>query len=378
MKLFVMSSDEALINKIKERKVFTSVQQINDVEKSSKDGYLLISDRVLPYSELSTIEFENKKVFYMLENQYKPQLESTVKAICNSKDIYLIPPRLVVEQIVDFIDQNLNLAMVKKTNIITFFSSVSNIGTTSTCLSVGKALSQYTNAKVGVLLLNAWDSGTDQLNFKGNYMDQVKSKLASKTISSEQEFLSQFHMVNPNLYILGGNRDTKMERLFTKEEINYLIEHSKQTFDVVLVDAGSHFDNANMVQALNESNLRFLIMNQQTKAIRKFNQFHRDILYPLGYEKEDLLMIINQFEDLSHLPTTKDIHKDIDIPLLTTIEKSENGMLSEIERTVLYDYEDIGYKQSINAVAKSIASSVDLIFNDELQLPRRRKFLGIL
>ncbi|MCT4571012.1 hypothetical protein N3930_25155 [Bacillus thuringiensis] len=51
MKLFVMSSDEALINKIKERKVFTSVQQINDVEKSSKDGYLLISDRVLPYSK---------------------------------------------------------------------------------------------------------------------------------------------------------------------------------------------------------------------------------------------------------------------------------------------------------------------------------------
>lgn len=63
MKLFVMSSDEALINKIKERKVFTSVQQINDVEKSSKDGYLLISDRVLPYSELSTIEFENKRYF---------------------------------------------------------------------------------------------------------------------------------------------------------------------------------------------------------------------------------------------------------------------------------------------------------------------------
>ncbi|MCT4572949.1 hypothetical protein N3930_37675, partial [Bacillus thuringiensis] len=76
--------------------------------------------------------------------------------------------------------------------------------------------------------------------------------------------------------------------------------------------------------------------------------------------------------------TTKDIHKDIDIPLLTTIEKSENGMLSEIERTVLYDYEDVGYKQSINAVAKSIASSVDLIFNDELQLPRRRKIFGIL
>ncbi|MGE2624908.1 hypothetical protein ACQH8C_27590, partial [Escherichia coli] len=76
-------------------------------------------------------------------------------------------------------------------------------GTTSTCLSVGKALSQHTNAKVGILLLNAWDSGTDQLNFKGSYMDQVKSKLASKTISSDQEFLSQFHMVNTNLYILG-------------------------------------------------------------------------------------------------------------------------------------------------------------------------------
>ncbi|WP_170112451.1 hypothetical protein, partial [Heyndrickxia sporothermodurans] len=323
-----------------------------------------------------TLQFNNvEKVFFMLSNTYEPKLEKNVKAICDSRDIVLIPSRLMWEQIIELIELSINPSKEKNSNVFTFFSSIGNVGTTSTCLSVGQILQKHTNAKIGVLLLNAWDDGTDQIDYKGSYLDDIKSKLSGQLIQSESEFLSCFHMMEKDsLYILGGNRNTRMERLFTKEEIHYLIQKSKEIFDIVLIDCGCHFDNAVMVQSLMESDLRFLVVNQQSKAIKKFNYIYNDVLYPLGYKHSDFLMVINQYQDEVYLPSSKEINKEINVPMITAIERNQYGILSEQEQKILISYNDELYRESIIIIAKSISSKVNIDFIQGEEKKKKRYF----
>lgn len=366
MNLFVMSSDETLIKQLKVQEPFSSVIVVHDLKELlsiENESIVLISDRHLSLNELTTVEFPSGvKVFFMIQNDvYSPNQLKTAKAICESRGIDLIPPKHTVNQIIEKILVTLNPVIVRENNVISFFSSIGNSGTTSTCLSVASALTEHSKAKVGVLLLNAWDCGTDQIKYKGSFLDDIKSKLSGKLIESEQEFLSLFHMEKQNsFYILGGNRNTRLERLFTKEEIQYLIELSKTHFDIVLIDAGSHFDNSNIVQSLSESDLKLLVINQQMKAIKKFNQNYKNVLHPIGYEKSDFLLIINEYEDKPIYPTTKQIHNEVSIPMLTAVPKSAFGKVSELEERILFSFDDQQYKESIFIVAKTIASFLNI------------------
>lgn len=376
MKVDLLSSDVNLLTELRKRDkgMFEEINTIQSLAQSENE-VLVISDKYVSFDQLTYVSLESAyKVFYLLSNQVHPQLERTVKAICESKDIFLIAPRLTVSQIVDQIEENINPVLNKSTNVVSFFSTIDNVGKTSTVLSVAKAIQTYSKTKVGVLLLDAWDDGTDQLNYQESYLDEVKHKLSGNFFETDNEFLSCFHMLEKDsLYILAGNKNTKMERLFTKDEISFLIEKSKEVFDLVLIDAGSHFDNANMVQALKESTLNYLIVNQQQKAIKKFDQIYKNILLPLGYSKESFLLIVNQYEDLSHFPSTKNIYDQLKIPLISTIEKTKYGIQSEQDQKILYCYDDLTYKESINLIGKSVVSIIDVVL--EITEPKKRKKL---
>ncbi|HZH60510.1 MAG TPA: hypothetical protein VEY70_13230 [Metabacillus sp.] len=376
MKISLIATDDVLMSALSEHFEVEFVPSI----QNAKGEILIISDQHIPYDELTSYQFDSfSYVFYMLSNQYKPSLEKVVKAICDSRDIQLIPTRLTVQQIVETILMAIQ-PKVQSKNVVCFFSSISNSGTTSTTLSVAQVFQKFSDAKVGVLLLNAWDSGTDFIKYHGNYLDEVKSRLAGQLFENENEFLSQFHMVvQDRLYILAGNRDTRMERLYTKDEIYYLIQKAKETFDLVLIDAGCHFDNANLPQSLKESDLRFLIVNQQVKARRKFLQFYQDILYPLGYQKDDFLMVINQYNDKPYYSSTKEIYAELNIPLITTIPYTRYGLNAEMENTFLYDYDDYGYQEAIHILSKSIAATVDipLALIDIQSKPKKRFSFGL-
>ncbi|MBU8732499.1 hypothetical protein KM915_20845 [Cytobacillus oceanisediminis] len=380
MKLHILANDELLFNYLKKQPEFEEVQFVDKLNSNYPYDVLLISDDLLSFGELSQYDFlPESKVFFMTQNQMSLAHDRKVKAFCDGKGIHSIPPRLTVEQITDFITSVIEPKEEIVNNVVTFFSSISNIGTTSTCLSVASALNKISNAKIGVLLINAWDDGSDFMSYKGQYLNEVHSRLTAKVFQNNDDFLSNFHEVKKDsLYILAGNRDTKKERLFTIEEIYYLIEQSKKVFDIILIDSGSHFDNANMVQALKESDLRFLVLNQQEKSRRKFNQIFQDVLSPVGYSHEDFMLIINQFEQKTHYPTTKEIHGEVQVPMITAVPKSKSGINAEIERKTLYNFDDVAYQEAINIIAKSIASFTNLNLIEEGLNKKKKKVFGLL
>jgi len=378
MILNIMANDDQLYEELKEQHLFDDIKSVFNMDELT-DDCIIISDEFLPYKDLQDLKLnENQTAFYMIQSQYGQRLEKSIKILCDSKGIILIPPRLTVNQIVQIIRKNFNESLFEKSNVVAFLSTVSNIGTTSTCLSVARSLEENTKAKVGVLLLNAWDHGTYQLSYKGEYLDDLKVKLHNQVINSKEEFLSYFHMEKENqLYFLGGNRYTKIERLYTKEEINYLINLSKKYFDVVLLDLGSHFDNALMVQGLHESDMRFLIVNQQPKTINRFNLVYDEILYPLNYKKEDFLTVINQFKDKAQLSTPKSIANELDMLNITTIYEVDEPLISEIETKTLYDLQDSVYQGSILNIVKSISAHASLQLEVEDTSQKKKRFFGI-
>ena len=372
-----MSDDEILENELKETGLFKNVTMIFHKENLTGDC-IVISDEHIRYNQLQDFDFSSDKVvFYMLRNHYEQDVEKLIKTLCDSKGIRLISPRLTVRQIVQEIKSEFDKTLKEQTNVITFFSSVGNIGTTSTCLSVARSLEENTTAKVGVLLLDAWDRGTTQIDYRGEYLDNIKGRLSNQAITSKEEFLSLFHMVSEDsLYILGGNRYTKLERLYTKEEIHHLIELSKRYFDVVLIDAGSHFDNATMVQSLYESDIRLLVLNQQPKAVEKFNSLYDEILYPLGYKRTDFLTVINRFVDKTQFPTPRSISNELDIVTLTTIYEVEDNLFTELEKKTLYDFNDDVYRSSIFNITRSIIQHANLEKVENEQNNKKRRWFS--
>lgn len=376
MNLQIMSNDEDLLDVLRTSGIFTDIKQVFSKE-SLIDDCIIISDEFFDYTEIEDFKKRDRQtVFYYLQSEtYTGSLERSIKALCDSKGIHLLSNRHTNEQISKQISLLLEHDKTSKSNVITFFSTLGNIGTTATTLSVGDALTENTKAKVGVLLLNAWDHGTHQIDYKGEFIDHMKARLSSKELSKE-DFLSSFHVIkNDSLYILGGNRSTKLERMYSKDEVNLLISMAKQTFDVVLIDAGAHFDNAMMVQSLAESDIRFFVLNQQPKAIDKFNRLYDELLYPLGYNRTDFLTLLNQYIDNTQLLTPKDISAELNMVNVSTIYPVEQAIYSEIDKKVLLQFDDPVYYESILKIVRTIGSHVGLELSEKVRNKKKKLFI---
>lgn len=291
-----------------------------------------------------------------------------IKPFCDGHGFQMLSSELLDEQIAEVINESITPDEIEKKKVYSFFSSVSNIGTTSTAFSVAKSLAANTDMRVGVLVLNAWDSGEDYQNYSGRYLDELKGALLNQIYEEDKAFLNIFHEEQKDtLYYLLGNRNTKLERLYTKEEVAYLINRSKRIFDAVLIDAGSHFDNANMLQSLYSSDYRFLVMNQQLKARRKWKEIFQDILKPIGFENTDFMLVINDFKNENMMTKAKELNQVLQIPLLTTIRHTKHGYLSEIEKKTLYEYDDTHYKESIDIICRTITGNLGFKFGSKEQ-----------
>lgn len=367
MKYNFVSADETLASTIKRNFDSDDVKHIYSLQNIEPDAdVVIITDDILPHSDLSDYNLmDHKYVFYVMRNEIMDVLEKTIQALCDGKRMKFISARLTNEQVIEEIKNTINPQEKQKNNVFSFFSSVSNVGSTSTAFSTSFSVSENTDAKVGLLILNAWDSGADYIDYKGTYLDEVKDSILSSRYDDDKYFEKIFHEVKKDsLYVLLGNRNTKLERLYTKEEIERIIKRSEDIFDIVIIDAGCHYDNANIIQALYSSNYHFLVLNQQEKLRRKWEEVYRNILSPLGFQREQFLLVLNRFHDNPSMPSVKDLKQSYQMPVITIIEESPNGYLAEFSKKSLYQFDDMKYRESINVIGRTIAASAGFEFSD--------------
>lgn len=376
MRAELMVNDEQLDKLLEKR---DSSFQVKHVQYPSEDAELLIvSDDVVHFNDLTERipEVMKGQAFYLLSHSLKPNLFKHVKTVCDTLGVHMINSGLEPPQIVEEIYSTLFPEESEEpSKIAAFFAPISNIGTTSLALSAALSISRSTRARVGVLGLNAWDDGTDQLPYKGESLDRMKNKLSGHLLgTTEDQILSRFFKLRKdNVYYLAGNQNAKMERLYTLDEIYHLITVCQDVFDLLILDAGNHFDNANSIEALHQADLKFLVMNQQRKAIKKFQQSFRQILFPLGYSTSDFSLVINRYSDETGIPNDKEMISELSVPFLGKVpDVSIMGLHGEVQQNVLYDYGDSSYMQAVDFIAGTMINRAQLERVQATSIPKGR------
>ena len=173
-----------------------------------------------------------------------------------------------------------------------------------------------------------------------------------------------------NHYHLAGNRDVKLQRFYQTEEISHLIEVAKNSFDIVLIDGGSHFDNACYAQSFLSSDLKFLVTTQETKGYRNYYPLvYQQLLEPIKGSPDDFILLINRYRPNYSLINEKDLQEELEMNLLTSIpDQDVIGAVAIKQSEFLYDTGDSDYKSAMETIINTIIGKANLT-RDESEQP---------
>jgi MinD-like ATPase involved in chromosome partitioning or flagellar assembly len=310
------------------KSIFSSIEgitlaiQLPHLEGKIGCKAIYIDGRILPVKNLKDVRvlYPDIPVFYQSSNIQSQYLMQNVITTCLAHDIHHIHEDLTIEQVIYEVEQQLfRKGMKNVRRVVSMMGTHSGAGVSTTILNVADILAKRIEGKVIVLSLNPWDPSDYFLEYTGRYLNEIKIDLTTKNLSDEK-FLDALHHYKDSFYHLAGNRDIKQQRYYSIEEIEYLIERARDLFDVVLIDAGPHFDNACYAQAYIGSDLRFLITTQEPKGYEGyFPHIFEQLLVPLGSKSTDFFLVINQLNLNNTLATEKDIVEVLKMTHLTSI-----------------------------------------------------------
>ncbi|NLP52199.1 ParA family protein [Bacillus sp. RO1] len=376
----LISVDSAL------KEILTSIEKIDLVlQRDSLDNDLrynaiFLDGSSVSYKDIKYIREQNPTVpiLYKLPHVTNHTVTKNIQAVCNAYSIHTLDEYLVGEQISDAVKKALfEEEYTEGKRVITFSGTHSGAGVSTTVLNVAKALAQRVTNKVVVLSLNPWDPADYFTEYRGKYLDDMKVELKTKNLT-EQKLLDSTFLTN-GFHLLAGNRDVKLQRYYNPEEIHHLINVAKQTFDVVLIDTGTHFDNACYGQAFLESEMKFLVTTQEPKGYRGYwpHTFHQ-LLQPMKIKTEDFMLIINKYESELSLISEKDLSEELDMFLLTSIPDEGNlGSQAIARKSLLHEIATKDYRNSISTIASSIISRSKLTIREDVNVTDgKRGFFG--
>jgi len=325
---------------------------------------ILIDGTTISYHDLPTIRSLHPDVlmFYKLSVVASKDITKNIDVVCKGHKITPISHHYKKEQDVNFIVREVTKQdVISSKRIISFFGTHSGAGTSSTVFNVARALGEFTKESILVLSLNPWDPSDYFLNhYEGVYLNDIKVELRNKNFNEEKLKRSVYE--TPYFSHLAGNRDIKLQRFYQPEEIAHLIDVAKQCYDVILIDAGSHFDNACYAQAYLSADLKFLVTTQEEKGYRNyFPLIHQQLLEPIESKLSDFILLLNKFQPNYTLINEKDLQEELEMSLLTSIpDQDVVGVLATRQVDFLYDIGEEDYKKAIHTVVNTIVSEGEL------------------
>ena len=361
MKLLLLSKSDLLAKELKKQELFTEIEKDGSTLTTFKD-VVIVSENFLSRNDILETDLSATRTIYITDPSITKGRKLNFNSLCRARDILVIEGDDPLDKIIETVKNAISPFLKNDKKIMTFFSPNPNIGTSSVAYSVAESLAkQAVDSKIGFLSINPWSTGDDQLNYEGYYLDEIKEKLSFQSLNSPEERIQMYHRKkDSNLFILAGNRDHTKERQFTLNEIEYLLDIAEKDFDVVIVDAGAHIDNAVIIKSIEKSKRHFIVANQQEKTKVKFDSMYESVLYRLGYSKDDFLLILNQIKSEPFLKSAKEISKEYGIDLLSEIPEVQSGFASEVQKHSLYSYGDAAYNSKIEQLSSFLVQELDL------------------
>jgi Flp pilus assembly CpaE family ATPase len=363
--IYLISSNPLLKESLQSIEKVTLVIHLRELESNISCKAIVVDGGIFPYTELKEVrkKYPTLPIFYQLYNVTNEQQTKNIQMICAANDIIPISEYFSVDQVREEVEKHLFQSHdPNKNRIISFFGTHSGAGVSTTVLNVADLLAKKVNEKVLVLSLNPWDPADYFLSYEGKYLSDLKNELKTQGMT-DAKLLEAVCSYPSSFYHLAGNRDIKLQRYYKTDEISHLIDVAKRVFDVILIDAGTHFDNAAFAQSYKQSDLKFLVTTQEPKGFRGYwpHIFHQ-LLEPIGGKTDEFLLIINQFAPDITLVTEKGLSEELDMTILATIpDESLYGQTSIAQKKLLHEVtNDKEYQVSLDTIVSSIVSKANL------------------
>lgn len=380
MKIGVLSSVSRYKELLEAEESIASAVISESLEEMEFDA-LLIDGKNVSYRELEGIRerFPTTSIFYKLHEVKAEVVTKTITRICVAHKIKPLNEYYTVEQtvkeVVKHLTENDDFASHP---IVSFFGTHSGVGVSTTVLNLARAISERVQDKVLVLSLNAWDPSDYFYDYRGMYLNDLKVDLKSKALTKAR--LHEALHYQKSFYHLAGNRDVKMQRYFNNEEIQHLIEVAKEDFDLILIDGGTHFDTAVAAQSYLDSNLKFVVTNQEDKGYRGYFPYtFQQLIEPVGGKRDDFMLIINRYQINMSLINEKDLEEDMEMNRIATIpDMGPVGTISMRQKRLMYEDSDNIYRKPIDVISNLIISEAQLTekpqISAEEEHPKRGMF----
>ncbi len=344
----------------------------NDLHSISDYDVILISDKEIAFNELNIfLEMEYEKnmihqdIFYMLSNSYNEQMMSNISIICKTKNIFLIPPKLTLSQIIERVRHNVFPNQKEECkNIVVFFGADNKTGTTMIAQSVAEILSEYTDLSIMLLFLNGDSSDYYVKNNKNKGLDELKIKLMNHILSID-EIKDQSMKLNEHLSILKGVDQILDMRHYHPEHIDQLIQLVSASFDLVIIDAGYNLDSGMAVASLNATKNKYLVTTQQEITKLKFEKMVQQLFEPLHLKSNDFLLVVNKYLQSNQILSARQIAEKYNMTLAAFIPHLEFiGWQAEYDHKTLLHYNNESYNLQIKKLSKLIAEQNQIHFKD--------------
>ncbi|MDQ0255489.1 Flp pilus assembly CpaE family ATPase [Evansella vedderi] len=381
MNIAVISQNEELKHQLENDNQFEGVLHHRDLKEEMHVDVLLITGDTVDHRDLNDVRklYPKQSIIYKMEDVQNEASMRNIKMVCEAHNIIPIAENYTSDQVCKEVykyifEQNSQ----SSPRLVGFFGTHSGAGVSTTTLNTAHRLAMKTNAKVLVLSLNPWDPSDYFLQYRGKYLNDLKVALKTNNFSDET-LLDAVYQYEDSFYHLAGNRDIKMQRYYNTDEIAKLIEVAKNCFDIILIDAGTHFDNACYAQSYVNSDLKFLVTTQDEKGYRGyFPYILQQLIEPIGGSPDEFMLIANRFTNDISLVNQKDIQEELEMTLLTTIPDQEVlGNVAIAQKNMLYEVAESHYKQSIETIVDSIISRADLEVKEEEKEEEKKGFFGL-
>lgn len=372
----VFSQNQAYRELFQRLEPITLVIQLGNIEPNLDCKAVFIDGETISFRQLNDCRmlYPDVPMFFKLDQVTSFSQMKNLQTVCHALNIIPIRENTTPEQAV----QEVNMHLFKQQNqavnrIVGFFGTHSGAGVSTTVLNVAKALAGKVEERILVLALNPWDPADYFFNYTGKYLNDIKVDL--KTGSITEEKLMDAVVEYKGFYHLAGNRDIKLQRFYHVEEIERLIKLAQSCFDLILIDAGPHFDNAGYAQAFVQSELKFLVTDQSEKGYRGYWPYiFNQLIEPIGGTTNDFILLVNQFRPDPSLISEKDIQVELDMHLLTTIPHMDTlGNISIRQKQMLYDLADEPYRMAIQTIANSIMARANLTEKKKHEYEEKKK-----
>lgn len=360
---------------------YTKEELLKQIQSNSYECVMVqqeLFQNELPWQWMSTVREHFSGDIWIALGEEDSIYREIIRRVSLDLQISLIPSPYTERELLEAIQQRIYKEPAKPNKvegkIITFSSAKSGDGATTLAISTAISLAKYSEQKIGLLDLNLWSPEiADQLSLsKEKGLPVIQADSASQTLDSfvlEKACETLKHL--DNLYILSGINRREWADKITLDEIDFLLETARQTFDVVVVDVHTFPNNAATIQSMKKADDRYIVVQPNVLSYQSsWHDWYYNVWEHMDFGEKDFSAIVNRSTNVLTLQIEKSMGSKI-IAKIRNIPRGE-GIKSVNQGTPIYfNQSDVidPFRDDIHTLASEIAKKHDI----EWDMPEERR-----